>query len=106
MNQAILFPFSIEEGNQERYLAAQKTAQAHQLPLIFFTTIQGNEEKEQIKNTIYLYLLQLKGYYQALTSNWRVKDPMGSKIIIENGNLQQQMQHFITTSPLELTVFE
>jgi len=103
--QAILFPFRIEEDNEERYLAAQKAAQSKQLPLIFFTTIKGKQEEEQVKDTVYLYLLRLKGYYQTLTNNWKIKEPNGSKIIIKNGNLQKQMQRFMASSSMELIVF-
>lgn len=105
MTQAILFPFSISESNEERYNAAQEAAKEHQLPLIFFTSIP-QKSGEDIKDSIYLHLLKLRGQYHALTNSWSVKAPIGTKTVIKKGNLEKQLELFITSSATDLILVD
>ncbi len=104
MKQAILFPFTVTEDNEERYAAAQKAAQTNELPLVYFTTIPANSE-EMAMNEVYLYLLQLKGKYQATHNAWMEKAPTGTKVVIKKGNLKKQLPLFMAQSKELLTVF-
>ena len=104
MKQAILFPFSTSDDNEDRYIAARNLAKVQQVPLLFFTTVP-QESEDNIIDTIYLYLLKLKGTYQAMTNTWREKAPAGTKMIIKKGDLAKQVQLFVATSSLELTIY-
>jgi len=104
MKRALLFPFKTTEDNEERYRAVRKAALAHQLPVIFFTTLPKKSDEEAI-DAVYLYLLQLKGNYQSATNAWHERAPIGTKIVVQTGDLKKQVPLFIAKSEKELTVF-
>ena len=90
MKEVVLFPFSIEEDNKDRYTKAVNFAHKKEADLILFTALE-QEKTEKILDDVYFHLLELNGHFQ-MQNGWKAVPNLKTERKITSGNFYNNLE--------------
>lgn len=100
--KSILFAFKMGQNNHAAYAKALDMAKQIDAKVTFFTSLK--ERTDSTENSVYLYLLELFGYYQTNYNNWQVNPIVKTEQIIETGDFETTLKNLLANNKFEWIV--